>query len=83
MGIQIRAIALTSWDHLEKIGIFQKCKVHVCILKGFKTAAYQSWNILRIVQESSPGQRKRYGPRGPGSIPGRCEVCANFDKLQF
>ena len=26
---------------------------------------------------------KRYGPRGPGSIPRRCKVCANFDKLQF
>ena len=28
-------------------------------------------------------KRKRYGPRSPGSIPGRCEVCANFDELQF
>ena len=40
-----------------KIGIFQKCKVHLCILKGFKTAAHQIWHILRIVRESNPGQR--------------------------
>ena len=69
MGIQVGAIALTSWDHLEKIGIFQKCKVHLCILKGFKTTAYQIWHILRIFRESTPGRAGHINFIGPGSIP--------------
>ena len=67
----------------EEIVIFQKCKVHVCILKGFKTAANQSWHLLRVVRESNPGRGNRFGLRGLGSIPGRREVYANFDELQF
>ena len=38
----------------------------------------QSWHILRVVQESQP---RHIGFGGLGSIPGHCEVCANFDKL--
>ena len=82
-AIPIAAIALTSWDHLEKIGIFQKCKVHLYILKGFRTADHQSWNILRVVQESNPGCAGHIDFIGPSLSPGRREMCANFDKLQF
>ena len=52
-------------------------------LKGFKTAANQSWHILRVVQESNPGCAGLIDFFGPDSIPGRRKVCANFDKLQF
>ena len=66
-----------------KIRIFQKCKVHLCILKGFKTAAHQSWHIFCIVQESNPSRAGHINFVGPGWIPRRREVCANFDELQF
>ena len=66
-----------------KIEGFQKCKVHLCTLKGFKTAAHQSWHILRVVLESNLGQQNRYGLQGPGSIPWWRKVCTNFDELQF
>ena len=65
------------------IGIFQKYKVHVCILKGFRAAAHQSWHILRVIQESNPNRVGHIDFVGLGSIPGQREVCANFDKLQF
>ena len=67
----------------KKIRIFENCKVHLCILKGFKTAAYQSWHLLRIVWESIPGRAGHINFVGPGSIPAQLEVCANFDMLQF
>ena len=66
-----------------KIGIFQKCEVHLCILKGFRNAAHQIWNILPIVQESNPGRAVHIDLVDPGLIPGRREVCTNFDELQF
>ena len=52
-------------------------------LKGFKTAAYQSWHILRVVRESNPGCAGHIDFIGLGWIPGRCKVFTNFDKLQF
>ena len=57
-------------------------KVHLCILKGFRTAAHQSWHIFRVVLESNPGRAGYIDFVGLGSIPRRREVCANFDELE-
>ena len=59
------------------IGGFPKC-----ILKGFRTAAHQSWYIFRVVLESNPGRAGYIDFVGLGSILRRREVCANFDELE-
>ena len=59
-----------------------KC-FHLCILKGFKTAAHQIWHILRVVLESNPGGAGHIDFVGLSLIPGRRKVCTNFDELQF
>ena len=74
-------MVLTSWLHLDIDWRFQKCKVHLCVLKGFRIAAHQSWHILRVVQELNPGRA------GHINVLARVrfldKVCAIFDELQF
>ena len=59
-----------------RIGGFQKCKVHLCILKDFKDTACQSWCIVCGDLELNPVQKS-----SPGSTPGHRKQCINFDKL--
>ena len=82
VGVDISQKCCGMWNY-KKDKYKKLYKKHLSILKGFRTAAHQSWHILRVVRESNPGQRNRFGPHGLGSIPGRRKVCANFDELQF
>ena len=66
-----------------KIGDFQKCKIHLCVLKGFKDTACQSWCMVSSDQDSNLGCSGNTNFVGLNSSPGHRKLCRTLTHCIF
>ena len=68
VGVDISQKCCGMWNY-KKDKYKKLYKKHLSILKGFRTAAHQSWHILCVIRESNLGRAGQIDFAGPGLIP--------------
>ena len=81
--IQDKAIALIGLEHLDNEWNFSKMWSTSLYLKGLQNCSSSKLAHTLRRPEIEAGLCGTYHFVIPGLIPGRREVCANFDELQF